>query len=895
MPVVGPCRAEHTEDEDEMNHDASRSGVCIFAVIVGGWLATGCVTATEESDDTGSTQIARTKEPEEPPDPDGATAAACFAATTVGTFSVSPGPGQLSYGQAYRLVWDVSAGCSGLTTNFGSLAGTRDYPGRNDGFAYVLTGTVLGYSTTLAQVIVSHLALPCASGASLCTVHVAGDNQQQLLIDAVGRNNTHVEVSPGVNMDLSDRGDIRLASNVVLSGGGGAFSLPGGGTRFVPGALLYTTTYPNNLLLVQGADNVRITGLRLRGASQEPNDNGPRSFGITVYQGFNVEIDHDEIFGWNNAAVRINDEPGALSSSGRITRQNGVGAVRVRHNLIHHNQLTSEGYGVVVSNGAYALVEKNAFDFNRHSMAGDSEPATSGYFFYRNLVLEHGGIHTLAGTLTTHTHVIDMHGTATCEFTPAYCGLAGEYMEIAGNTVLYTNGTAIKIRGVPTDRVDVSGNVFAHSAVWAGTIGDAALETTVPAALNVIFEWGNTFGLNPMPRQYFSLNGLTIEGPRLRTPDVMRFCDFDGDGVDEEFYATGTSWWVKKVGDPDYAMRYLNTSTLRLSELATGDVNGDGICDVKSLVDGRVFFGGTQSVRHEVRADLLWQDSASNTLRSWLLSGGAISGVVTVPFPVNRTVLGIGDFDGDGDDDVLSTFTPGGGTLLPTVVTFLQDGAVVGDGPALYIEPGTQLAAIADFDGDGKADVLWRTASGRLDLWQKEGSAVAAHPSPHNDGVPMGPEWQVAGTRDFNGDGYADLVWRNTNGQVVVWLLVGSVVTGELAVGTFLPSMALAGIGDFDADGFSDILWRDTATGALTLWFKGASNGAANVTPPDRSWTLKAVSDFDGDGRSDLLWNDITGHGILWFMRGAQLLRSTSLPAMSGSQLLGVLAKRSER
>ena len=51
-----------------------------------------------------------------------------------------------------------------------------------------------------------------------------------------------------------------------------------------------------------------------------------------------------------------------------------------------------DGYGVSVTHGAYALIERNVFDYNRHAIIGGGETGT-GYLAYRNLVLEHGGEH----------------------------------------------------------------------------------------------------------------------------------------------------------------------------------------------------------------------------------------------------------------------------------------------------------------------------------------------------------------------------------------------------------------------------------------------------------------------------------------------------------------------
>ncbi|MDH3792283.1 MAG: FG-GAP-like repeat-containing protein, partial [Rhodospirillales bacterium] len=72
-----------------------------------------------------------------------------------------------------------------------------------------------------------------------------------------------------------------------------------------------------------------------------------------------------------------------------------------------------------------------------------------------------------------------------------------------------------------------------------------------------------------------------------------------------------------------------------------------------------------------------------------------------------------------------------------------------------------------DFDGDGNADLLWRNVStGNTVIWLMEGTAkLAAQPI----GV-VPPVWQVVATGDFNGDGKADILWRHTgNGSTLVW------------------------------------------------------------------------------------------------------------------------------
>ena len=48
-----------------------------------------------------------------------------------------------------------------------------------------------------------------------------------------------------------------------------------------------------------------------------------------------------------------------------------------------------------------------------------------------------------------------------------------------------------------------------------------------------------------------------------------------------------------------------------------------------------------------------------------------------------------------------------------------------------------------------------------------------------NVGFNPGPSWHAVGTGDFNGDGKADILWQNTDGTPAMWLMDGtSVISG---------------------------------------------------------------------------------------------------------------------
>ena len=194
--------------------------------------------------------------------------------------------------------------------------------------------------------------------------------------------------------------------------------------------------------------------------------------------------------------------------------------------------------------------------------------------------------------------------------------------------------------------------------------------------------------------------------------------------------------------------------------------------------------------------------------------------------------------------------------------------------------PTTRRVA-GDLDGDGKADVVWRNASnGQNMLWTMNGAAVkasAALPAQSDQ------NWKLVKVADFDGDGKADILWRHsTTGANQIWLMNGATRLSS----TNLPGVSdqnwkVVGTGDFDGDGKADILWRNSSTGANQIWImKGATvvSATALSAVPDLNWSVAAVGDLNGDGRSDIVWrNAATGQNQAWLMKGTVISSNTAL------------------
>jgi len=775
----------------------------------------------------------------------------CVGGTT-GSFSLAPGAVDL--GQSVTVSWNVQVPprCAGVTQTLNGVpvarAGSMSLQPIATGDSYALAASMAGATRTLGMASVT-VNIPPGS-----TVNITRNHWVRLLIQALGTPGITIQVADHVEMDLSGRQTIPIARGVRLLGG----RKPN-----VPGGRLYTRTFPPRLFEIAN-DDVRISGLRIDGGEMGVADgDSERAIGISIYSAQNIEIDNNEIYGWRGSAISVYD------TDGRIQYGQNALTVRIHDNFIHHNQRAGgNGYGVETEYGAYALIEKNVFDWNRHAISSDGRPDT-GYFAYRNLVLKNGGRNTWLLVSWLNTHMFDVHGREDCWGVELSCGAAGEYFDIQYNSMLYDAGIGFKLRGTPSIRADVKHNVFRHGSLWTSLVNDGALNQTEP--------------------------GLLIESDNLTgvdESDNLGSCDFDGDGIDDKFFATGQTWWYSSAGTGHWL--YLNTSTLRVSEVALGDVTSDGKCDVTA--NGKVSSGGTGPL--SLLTPVVVLQDTSGQLAEWSIEGGKIASV-TYPALVDGTLQwrGAADFDGDGRHDYLWQDATG-----QVAIWNMAGGAHIGEGHPGRVPAGWTFQGLGDFDGDRQSDIVWRDEAGQVAIWFK-GDATgeispAAHPGYENLPAPVDLSWQVKGIGDFNGDSRSDILWRHANGQVWIWHMTGNLRTGEAYPGVPDPKLVwtIQGLGDFDADGRSDILWRDVF-GKLAIWFAGDATRAGHPSYQDSgravplSAQLQGIADYNDDGYADILWRNGDGQVAIWLLEGGRFVSATDLRTADASwQIRGVVA-----
>jgi Ca2+-binding RTX toxin-like protein len=285
--------------------------------------------------------------------------------------------------------------------------------------------------------------------------------------------------------------------------------------------------------------------------------------------------------------------------------------------------------------------------------------------------------------------------------------------------------------------------------------------------------------------------------------------DFNGDGKDDLIWRRGDGAFTEWLGQPNggFASNDANAWTALPTSwrvVGSGDFNGDG------------------------RDDLIWRNDRG-VFTSWLghANGGFVSNDANAwrsDIPVTWQVAGTGDFNGDNRDDVLWRREDGAFTEW---LGQANGGFTSNDANAWNSVPTNwHIVGIGDFNDDNRDDVIWRRDDGAFTNWlgQASGGFVSNDADAWRSDIPI--DWQVAGTGDFNGDGRADILWRRDDGAFTDWLgqASGGFTSNDANAWTVLPtSWKIVATGDFNGDGRDDIAWRRD-DGTLTDWL-GQSNG----------------------------------------------------------------------
>ena len=254
---------------------------------------------------------------------------------------------------------------------------------------------------------------------------------------------------------------------------------------------------------------------------------------------------------------------------------------------------------------------------------------------------------------------------------------------------------------------------------------------------------------------------------------------------------------------------------------------------------------GNRSLRAYYDGDATYASSSSAPFTQTVVAGVSLGFRHAVNYSTSSQIasMAVGDFNGDGKQDVVMAIANNGVSVL------------IGKGDETFqagVNYGTPSAAtsvaIGDFNGDGRMDLVVTSLSNvSVLLGNGDGTFQAAV------NYLAGSYPYAVAVGDFNGDGDADLVVANNGGSNLTVLLGNGDGTFRAAVNYAVGLTPLSvAVGDFNGDGKADIV-VGTYSGMSVLLGNGNGTFVAAVNYPLPSSNVAVtVGDFNGDGKADL-------------------------------------------
>jgi hypothetical protein len=440
-------------------------------------------------------------------------------------------------------------------------------------------------------------------------------------------------------------------------------------------------------------------------------------------------------------------------------------------------------------------------------------------------------------------------------------GLAGASTNIDGSVGFSSSAPFDYDRsnGVAVGQYDFYGvvaheltEIMGRTALLGGTIGGVS-HSSEPMDL-FRYTGAGTRDFVSSHAAYLSPDGGTTHLVDVNTNPAGDFGDWAPSAGNDAFLAFSNSGVMNQVTNADVRVMDLIGWNLGTSSPAP-----------THLYDNNWTIAGVGDLNGDHYSDLVWVQNTSGLLNIELMNGLASlssADVTTSPFDNSWHIKATGDFNGDGKSDLVWTHNSDSIVEIQLFSgTTPIGGGLIANNP---FSLGWNLVAAADFNGDGKSDLLWqRQSDGATEVQFLNGnSAIGGGVIANN---PFDTSWKVVATGDFNGDGKGDLVWQHpADGLVEIQLLNGNSAIGGglIANNPFGAGWSVVGAGDFNGNGKSSLVWQRQSDHLVEIQFLDGNHaiggGVIANSPFGLDWNIAGIGDFNADGHADLVYRRVS-------------------------------------